>query len=224
MRDYSPLRELIASRETVHMKSSTVAEILDELEVLRAAAAPPKMKRNDYPAAFEEVWQAYPPRPGANKRLTFKAWSARIKAGTTVEAMLIGTRAYAAYIQATGQYIKSPETFFGPGEHYDLDWTPPETIKKPATGGAWWLSDATRLAKANEVGVGAAHYGESTQSWEARIRAAIDNGGKPPAPQVFVRPTPPAAELIPIQDQIRPAKERGFLKQMLKQAQEKSAA
>ena len=198
MRDYQPLRELIATRETVHLKSSTVAELLDEIEALRAAAAPAKMKRNDYPASFEEMWQLYPPRPGANKRLTYKAWTARIKAGATADAMLAGTRAYAAYIQATGQFIKAPETFFGPGEHYDLDWTPPEVIKKPAGGGAWWANDATRMAKANEVGVGAAHYGESTQSWEARIRAAIDNGGKPPAPPRLAQiVTPPPAVLMP---------------------------
>ena len=94
--------------------------------------------------------------------------------------------------------------------------------KKPA--GNWWANDATRLAKANEVGVGPAHFGESTASWEARIRAAIDNGGKPPAPQVFVCSTPPANDLVPAQDQIRTPKERGFLKEMLKQANERSAA
>jgi hypothetical protein len=223
MRDYNPLRALAAQKETVHLKSSTVNELLNELGALRAAAAPSKMKRNDYPAPFEEAWQAYPTRPGANKRATFKAWSARIKAGTTAEAMLAGALAYAAYIQATGQHLKLPETFFGPDEHFASDWTPPEVVKKPAGGGAWWLSDASRLAKAMEVGVGAAHYGESTASWEARIRAAIDNGGKPPAPQVFVRPTLPAADLAPVQDQIRVTKERGFLKAMLKEARGRSA-
>jgi hypothetical protein len=95
---------------------------------------------------------------------------------------------------------------------------------KPAGVGAWWASDATRLAKAQEVGVGPAHYGETTASWEARIRAAIDNGGKPPAPQVFVRDANPAGGLALIQDQIQTPKQRGFLKDMLKQAQEKAAA
>lgn len=87
---------------------------------------------------------------------------------------------------------------------------------------AWWQSDATRLAKANEVGVGPAHYGESTASWDARIRAAIDNGGKPPAPQVFVRDTPPAADPEAAQEQVRKAP--GFLKEMLRKAKEGSAA
>jgi hypothetical protein len=208
MRDYTPLRALAAQKESVHLKSSTVNELLDELEALRAAAAPTKMKRNDYPAPFEEVWQAYPTRPGANKRATFKAWSARIKAGVTAETMLAGARAYAAYIQATGQHLKLPETFFGPDEHFASDWTPPEVAKKP-TGVAWWLSDTTRLAKAVEVGVGPAHSGESTASWEARIRAAIDNGGKPPAPVQMIRPQAqpmPIAEIMPA---VAPARRSG---------------
>ena len=155
------------------------------------------MKRNDYPAPFEEVWQAYPTRPGANKRATFKQWTARIKAGVSAETMLAGARAYAAYIEATGQFLKAPETFFGPMEHYTCDWTPPEAAKKPASGAAWWLSDASRLAKAMEVGVGNAHYGESTASWEARIRAAIDNGGKPPAPPRLAQITMPSPAAAP---------------------------
>ena len=205
MRDYQPLRELAATRETVHLKSSTVTELLDELEALRASAAPAKMKRNDYPPAFDEAWQAYPARPGANKRATFKAWSARIKAGVTAETMLVGVRAYATYIQATGQYLKAPETFFGPDEHYTCDWTsPPAPAPKPATGGAWWATDATRLAKAMEVGVGPSRPGESTQSWEGRIRAAIDNGGAPPAPAAHIRPAGPAANM-PEQRGMKPA-------------------
>ncbi|MEM5315555.1 hypothetical protein [Paraburkholderia sp. JHI869] len=47
--------------------------------------------------------------------------------------------------------------------------------------GAWWLSDATALAVANQVGAGNARAHESREEWHARIRAAIDNGGTPPA-------------------------------------------
>jgi len=136
MRDYKPLRDMAATRETVHLKSSTVTELLNELDALRAAAAPAKMKRNDYPPAFEEAWQAYPTRPGANKRATFKAWAARIKAGVTAEAMLAGARAYAAYIQATGQHLKLPETFFGTDEHFGSDWSLPGLRAVPTLGKA----------------------------------------------------------------------------------------
>ncbi|MFM0614535.1 helix-turn-helix domain-containing protein [Paraburkholderia nemoris] len=65
-------------------------------------------------------------------------------------------------------------------------------------GGAWWLSPAAALAMANEVGVGAALPGELNDTWHARIHAAIDNGGKPPAPRPHVSPmsakTPDAAK------------------------------
>lgn len=49
-------------------------------------------------------------------------------------------------------------------------------------GGAWWLDDVSRMAKAAEVGV-RSNPGESVASFEGRIRAAIDNGGTPPVPK-----------------------------------------
>ena len=55
--------------------------------------------------------------------------------------------------------------------------------KVPAkAGGAWWASDATMLAKAQEVGVQSIP-GESGDSFKARISAAVENGGKPPEPK-----------------------------------------
>lgn len=200
MRDYSPLRGLAAGAPTVHLKSSTVVELLDELDRLRAGGTTAaRVKRNDYPADFEAVWEVYPTRPGDSKKAAHKSWAARLNAGATVAEMLAGAQTYAAYVKAMRtepQFIKQAATFFGPGEHYAADWTVPASQPKPAGGGAWWLSDATRLAKAMEVGVGQAHYGESTASWEARIRAAIDNGGKPPPPprlaQIVSPPLPDA--------------------------------
>lgn len=63
-------------------------------------------------------------------------------------------------------------------------------------GGAWWLSKESALAKAKEVGVGEANPGESDATWNARIQAAIDNGGKPPAPhQQPVTPLDPLAQV-----------------------------
>jgi hypothetical protein len=47
--------------------------------------------------------------------------------------------------------------------------------------GQWWLSDETALAVAQQVGVGAAYPHESRDGWHSRIKAAIDNGGSPPA-------------------------------------------
>jgi len=84
---------------------------------------------------------------------------------------------------------------------------------EPKQRGDWWKSDATRLAKAIEVGVGPAHFGESLDSWEARIRAAIDNGGKPPAPPRLapvVTPPPAAPAPQPAQAERRAPKPEGI--------------
>jgi hypothetical protein len=71
-------------------------------------------------------------------------------------------------------------------------------------GGAWWLSDATALVKAQDVGVGPAHHGESKATWHGRIQASIDNGGTPPAARQYVSPgvgpkpdEPPARAAMP---------------------------
>jgi hypothetical protein len=197
MRDYSPLRGLAAASPTVHLKSSTVVELLDELDKLRAAAtAPAKVKRNDYPADFEVVWEVYPGRPGDSKKAAHKAWASRLKAGATATEMLAGAQAYAAYVKVMRiepQFIKQGATFFGPGEHFSADWTPPPaSAPKPAAAGAWWVTDATILAKGTELGL-RPHAGESMPSFKGRIQAAIDNGGTPPAPSASIRPAGPAA-------------------------------
>jgi hypothetical protein len=71
---------------------------------------------------------------------------------------------------------------------------PMKTAKK-GTGAGWWRSDDTALAMANEVGVGPALRHESRDAWHARIQAAIDNGGKPPAPKAQSNGAIPPVEL-----------------------------
>lgn len=93
-----------------------------------APAAPVDCLLND----FEEVWAMYPKRPGASKADSLKAWKARIKAGATMENILSGVKRYAAYVAATGvesNFIKQPQTFFGPGEHFTSDWTIPQQAR-----------------------------------------------------------------------------------------------
>lgn len=75
---------------------------------------------------FEELWAAYPKRPGASKADSLKAWKARIKAGATATEILDGVWRYAAYVAASRtehRFIKQPQTFLGNGEHYKSDWT-----------------------------------------------------------------------------------------------------
>ena len=86
-----------------------------------SSASPPE----PYPEEFEMAWQAYPPRPGASKRDSYKAWAARRKEGVPAEALLAGVQRYANYVllsRTEPQFTKQPATFFGPGEHYKADW------------------------------------------------------------------------------------------------------
>lgn len=58
----------------------------------------------------------------------------------------------------------------------------------------WWESDALALQQANLVGVGPACASDTRNTWHARIRAAIESGGKAPAPVTSMpAPTPAAA-------------------------------
>lgn len=212
MRDYSPLRGLAAANPTVHLKSSTVVELLDELDRLRAGgAALTKVKRNDYPADFEAVWEVYPSRPGDSKKAAYKAWAARLAAGATVAEMLAGAQAYAAFVKAMKiepMYILQSATFFGPSERYSADWTPPEAQKKPVgAGSAWWASDATILAKGAELGL-SPRSGEYMGQFKARIEAALDPSLAPPAAVSPIRPV--IAPLAPQQPEQRAPKPEGI--------------
>ena len=88
----------------------------------------------EYPEAFEDVWREYPPRPGASKKDSFKAWGARVAAGVDPQVLHDGAVRYAKYCKASltePQFIKQATTFFGPNEHYLSDWTPPRSVAPP---------------------------------------------------------------------------------------------
>lgn len=81
----------------------------------------------EYSPEFEIAWSGYPERPGANKKNAYKAWNARLKAGVDFTQMTLGVDRYAYYVsvmKVEPQFIKQPETFFGPSEHYLSDWKP----------------------------------------------------------------------------------------------------
>lgn len=63
---------------------------------------------------------------------------------------------------------------------------PPVAPEKKSSGEipGWWQSDALALQQANLVGAGPAYRHETREMWHGRIRAAIGNGGQPPAPPV----------------------------------------
>lgn len=97
--------------------------------------------------------------------------------------------------------------------------SPPVAPEKKTGNGAWWLSDASALAQATAVGVSAALSGESKETWHARIRAAIDNGGKPPVPRAAATtpldPIPDATEARSVPSDVSRAAAAG-MKDLLK--------
>jgi hypothetical protein len=219
MRDYSPLRGLATGAPSVHLKSATVLELLDELDRLRAnGVVPAKAKRNDYPADFEAVWELYPTRPGDSKKAGHKAWAARINLGATTAEMLAGTQAYAAYVKEMKiepVFIKQSATFFGPSEFYLADWTPPEVQKKAAGGGNWWVTDATILAKGAELGL-SPRAGEYMGQFKARIEASMDPALAPPATVSPVRPLIEPPALAELERRARKPDGIGLLKDLVR--------
>ena len=84
-----------------------------------------KPKQKEAPS-FDEIWAAYPRRPGMSKIATQKCYNARLKEGHTHEQMLAGVRAYEEYCVKTntvGNYIKQPTTFLGPSCYFLGDFT-----------------------------------------------------------------------------------------------------
>lgn len=86
-----------------------------------------------YPSEFSRVWDVYPRRTGGNpKREAFKAWTARLRAGVTVEVLQAGVERYRAYCDREGktgsQFVMQAATFFGPGERYLETWESAQAV------------------------------------------------------------------------------------------------
>jgi hypothetical protein len=86
-----------------------------------------KETTNGYPAEFDLLWNAYPKRPGSNKRNTYACYLSRLNDGCSYEAMFEGTKAYHAFCLRQGwlgtNSVKMPETFYGPARHFASDWS-----------------------------------------------------------------------------------------------------
>jgi len=93
-----------------------------------------KKPQPHYPPDFEQAWQEYPRRAGANpKRAGFSAWRARRREGVSPDVMLEGVRRYVNFLQATGkagtEFVQRASTFFGPDRNFENPWS------SPAVGG-----------------------------------------------------------------------------------------
>lgn len=97
--------------------------VTKDIPVASAPAAP--AAKTEYDPLFLIAWAAYPRREGSSKKDAFKAWKARIKAGVDPVVIAEGLDRYIAYCKANKtepRFIKTAETFFGPGEHYLGEW------------------------------------------------------------------------------------------------------
>ena len=121
-------KKAVANGESPRYTAGQRPEPEPEPEENSSAVAEKKLPAS--PELFEAMWVIYPRREGRSRANTVKAWNARIKEGRRPEDLLAGAERYAAYCTARGTeqcYIKQPETFFGPGLHFDSEW--------PSTGG-----------------------------------------------------------------------------------------
>jgi len=94
----------------------------------RKKPAPKKMEPIiDYELElFEEAWAAYPRKAGCSKEDALTQWKKRRSEGNAGAAMLVGVRAYAAFIehhQVEMRFTKLTETFLGPKRHFLSDWS-----------------------------------------------------------------------------------------------------
>ena len=86
----------------------------------------------DAERVFDQLWADYPRRPNNSKADARKAVLARLREGVLPEHLSGGVRAYKAYCDALAgrpewdaRFIKQAATFFGPGRHWESDYTPP---------------------------------------------------------------------------------------------------
>lgn len=126
---------------------------------------------------FLAAWAAYPKREGGDSRAdAFKAWTARLNAGATTDAMSAGVARYAAFCIAKGkvgtEWVKRAATFFGPGLHFQEEWTVPGGGAAPGDEDQWW-----RAAGFSSF-VDAANEGCTQFTWQ-QFRDGKREGGRP---------------------------------------------
>lgn len=95
-----------------------------------------KQARNDYPADFQAIWDAYPKRAGGNsKRKAYRAYQFALRRGVSHQEMIEGVQRYADYCEATDkiqtEFVMMAATFLGPDHHFEEEWDLPVSKEKP---------------------------------------------------------------------------------------------
>jgi len=162
---------------------------------------PPEPSGNpqDAPSApaAEPVWKPLQALIAAGvKKQTAKDWLALRKAKTAPVTETVFDLATQAAKQAGVTLQQALEICCVRGwTGYKAEWIKKHLAEEGAgTGGAWWATDETVLAKGSELGL-KPYASESHFSFKQRVQAAIDNGGKPPTAVSGQRlVTPPTME------------------------------
>lgn len=209
MVDRASLRQMAETMPAVLVDAAVLLELLDAADHASKAKAPraPRQANDDDEKCARWLYGAILNTAPKFKEPNFKAWAndvrlMRERDGCT-HREICELLQWAHTIPFWRGNILSPAKL---REHWDRLTIQRDAAAapKPAATAPWWTSEAAKLAKANEVGVGPARMGESAAAWESRIREAIDNGGKPPAPPARIRPTDAAAN-APEQRGMKPA-------------------
>ncbi|EOG4614371.1 hypothetical protein ACLD9I_004006 [Pseudomonas aeruginosa] len=84
---------------------------------------PPAQARPEYSEDFNRFWSEYPRRHRSGaKKPAWKAWKARLRVGATVEELIQAAKNYHAEMAGKGnvgtEFVKLPETFIGPNDHW----------------------------------------------------------------------------------------------------------
>ncbi|MBG4422251.1 hypothetical protein I5F55_28480 [Pseudomonas aeruginosa] len=90
---------------------------------LAGGEEPPAQDRSEYSEEFNRFWSEYPRRHrSVTKKPAWKAWKARLRAGVKPEELIQAAKNYHALMSAERrvgtQYVRRPETFIGPDEHW----------------------------------------------------------------------------------------------------------
>lgn len=135
----SPLRDVtehsvtpVTLRTQALRSDETLTLTLTETKETSTDSSPSAPKRRgrtvvDQSPLFDELKAEYPKRKGGQGWQDARmAVERHLKAGVPAEAILAGTRRYAAFVRHEGNegtsFVKQAMTFFGPGMHWAEEW------------------------------------------------------------------------------------------------------
>lgn len=124
----------------VQVERLDLAELLQEYDCLRAAAATVKRGKREYPADFSEAYDATKNAgikwgDGSTPAAAHAAWVKSMKRGATPEEMIAGAHRYSAFCKAhPDRPVLMAQTFFGPQERYTAEYALPRSDIVRRTG------------------------------------------------------------------------------------------